>query len=465
MIGVVGGTAAGLAAAYGLTERGHDVRVFEPSDRLGGIAATTAADGTGGDPLERVPVSFVRPRDEAAIDLLADLGLADRLEWRPTRTAMYVDGTVHPVDAPWEFLAYPPLSLSDTARLATLQSGIDRRGFTRRRPRFDAYDPAAYADVPAEAFVREHAGDAVYERFYGPLLAARFGDRASTVSAAWVLEHCRGERERTRFGREYRGQFADSSAVLVDALADAIGRERIVTNARVTALEGATGDRDATAGDGSDRLESLTVERDGVRETYPVDAVVLASATDRHPGLTRFEPPVPVRTRTCVRVSTTAETPLTDAYRVTMVDDAPFGELVTPTVLGSSERDDGHRYCLLDGGAAADRSSATVERRWLEALATRFARFDRNDLAGIETTRIRQPVPERGTAVGVTTPVAASTGGRTTVLADGVYGAGPACQRQFPERSVGAALETGLTCGMRVADELSGVSKRQSASH
>ncbi|NUC74561.1 FAD-dependent oxidoreductase [Haloterrigena sp. SYSU A558-1] len=462
MIGVVGGSLSGLAAAYRLRQRGYDVRVFEPGDELGGIAATTSSSPsqypsssseTPAAPLERVPVSFTRPGDETALELLAELGLSDRLEWGPIRTAMYVDGTVHPVDAPWEFLAYPPLSLSDTARLATLQSGIDCRGLPRRRPRFDAYEPSEYSDVPAEAFVREHASDAVYERFYGPLLEARFGAAASDVSAAWVLEHCRGRRDRTRFGREKRGYFAESAGVLVESLVDAVGRERITTNARVSEL-GTT--------DGA--VESITVDRDGASECHAVDAIVLATVPEGFES-SLGSPSVTFRTRTCLRVSTTAETALTDAYRVTMVDDAPFGELVAPTLLRSPDAPGGHRYqyYLLDGGeAVADgRSSAAVERRWLEALATRFSAFDRNDLVAVDSTRIRQPVPDGvHSSVDGTSPHA-----RTVDTLDGLYDATVVRQPQFPQRRAGGALEAGLRCARAVSEPNRRVSVRQPADH
>ncbi|WP_339102264.1 FAD-dependent oxidoreductase [Haloterrigena salinisoli] len=467
MIGVVGGTLSGLAAAYRLVRRGHDVRLFEPGDELGGLAATTPSSslssspsrsqspsspsGPDDTPIERVPVSFARPRDEAALELLAELGLSDRLEWRPIQTAMYVDGTVHPVDAPWEFLAYPPLSLSDTARLATLRSGIDVRGLPRRRPRFDAYEPSDYADVPAEAFVRAHASDAVYERFYGPLLEARFGSAASAVSAAWVLEHCRGRGDRTRFGRERRGYFAGSSAVLVETLAEAIGREQISTNARVTEL-GVT----------DDAVDSITVERDGASERHAVDAVVLATVPEALESSLGASS-VPVQTRTCLRVSTTAETPLTDADRVTMVDDAPFGELVAPTVPRSSDASGGHRYYLLDGGeaVAAGRSTAVIERRWLEALATHFPAFDRNDLVGVDSTRIRQPVPDGvHSRVDGTSPQA-----RSLDAPDGVFDATVVRQPQFPQRRAGGALETGLRCAASIAEPSRRLPARRPADH
>ena len=50
MIGIVGGGIAGLSAAYRLQQHGHEVRVFEASDDLGGLAAVYE---TGGDHVEK----------------------------------------------------------------------------------------------------------------------------------------------------------------------------------------------------------------------------------------------------------------------------------------------------------------------------------------------------------------------------------------------------------------------------
>ncbi|WP_265108749.1 FAD-dependent oxidoreductase [Halosolutus halophilus] len=438
MIAVVGGTVSGLAAAASLAQRGYDVRVFEAGDELGGVAGTAA---TNGDPIEAVPCSLSRPRDERACALLADLGLATHLEWHPTRTGRYVDGTVHPTDAPWEFVALPDLSFGDAARLAALRSGVDVSGFPRTLPNPGAYDEHdAFVDVSAERFLRAHASSRVYDRFFEPLLAARFGSRASEVSAAWVLDHLRAERETTRFGREVRGYLAGSAARLVDALVETIGPEGIHTNARVSAVDV----------DGA--VESIAVDRTGESgtESYAVDAVVIATGPAQLEGLTGYRCSLPMRTRTCVRVSTT--TPLTDVYRVTMGADAPFDELVAHTAFVAVDRYDGHhQYYLLDGGrsAARDQSPATIERRWLEALGTCFPAFDRTDLRAVETTRFRQPVYEAGYRTALVPVDLADE------VADGVYYAGVASAPHYPERRLGGAIDAGLAC----ADRLDGSSE------
>ncbi|MFC4542993.1 FAD-dependent oxidoreductase [Halosolutus amylolyticus] len=433
MIAVVGGTCSGLAAAARLAERGHDVRVVDASDEIGGLARTAV---TNGDPIETVPVSLSRPEDDRACDLLADLGLDAGLEWHPTRSGRYVDGTVHPIDAPWEFLALPDLSFGDTARLAALTSGVDGSGLPRSLPERGAYDDhAAFAGVPAREFLHTHASSRVYDRFVEPVLAARFGSHAPDVSAAWVLDHLRADRETTRFGRPIRGYLAGSAARLVDALVETIGPERIHTNARVT--EVAVGDA----------VESITVDRAGESgtETWAVDAVVIATGPAPLAELTGHGCSLPMQTRTCVRVATT--TALTDLYRVTMDADAPFDELVAHTALVPADRYDGHhQYYLLDGGTAAarDRSTGAIERRWIEALAERFAAFDPNDLRTVETARFRQPVYEASYRTSLV-PIDLADD-----VADGVYYAGIASAPHYPERRLGGAIDAGVACADRL---------------
>ena len=49
-VGIIGGGATGLAAAYDLSQLGHDVSVYEKNDFLGGHASTFNIHGT---PVER----------------------------------------------------------------------------------------------------------------------------------------------------------------------------------------------------------------------------------------------------------------------------------------------------------------------------------------------------------------------------------------------------------------------------
>ena len=90
-VGIIGGGATGLAAAYELGLHGHEVVVFERTGFLGGQASTF---DVGGGRLER-GYHHLFTGDRAILDLMEEIGLerphtALRLEGRhPARMAGY----------------------------------------------------------------------------------------------------------------------------------------------------------------------------------------------------------------------------------------------------------------------------------------------------------------------------------------------------------------------------------------
>ena len=85
---VIGAGAMGLAAAYHALKRGHDVTVVEAAPEAGGMAAHF---DLGGLSIERY-YHFVCKADQATFDLMAELGIGDRMRWIHTRMAYYIDG-------------------------------------------------------------------------------------------------------------------------------------------------------------------------------------------------------------------------------------------------------------------------------------------------------------------------------------------------------------------------------------
>jgi protoporphyrinogen oxidase len=441
MIGVVGGGIAGLAAAYRLRQRGHDVHVFEASDSIGGLAAVYE---TAGDDIEKF-YHHLSKSEETIVELAEELGLGDRLEWRVGKNAYYVDGTVHPLDTAWQIAAYPHMSLYDKFRLGMLTQGIDVRGGV---PDFDAYDDLSeYEDVSIREFVVEHTTEGVYENFVDPLLDGKFGDRKHDVSAAWFLGRVRfrGERDLTR--GEILGYFDGGFRPFIDALVDAVGRENVTTGARVTGLD--------TDGDA---VESLTVETDREVDRYDVDSVVVATMPNVLEYLTGYECDVDFQGAVCGLA--TMDESLMDTYWLNVAHDAPFGALIEHTNFVPKERYGGDRLLYVAAYVQDEEedlwqiTDEEVEDVWFDEIESMFPDFDRSAVSQFRIARNPRaaPVYERG-YLDLVIPYDLSE-----AVADGVYYAGMASEAQYPERSLNGGIVAGYECADRIDESLSGAS-------
>ncbi|MDQ2054744.1 MULTISPECIES: NAD(P)/FAD-dependent oxidoreductase [Halobellus] len=441
MIGVVGGGIAGLAAAYRLQQRGHDVQVFEAAPQLGGLAATYE---TPGDDIEQF-YHHLSKSEETIVDLAEELGVGDRIEWRVGTNGYYVDGVVHPLDTPWEILAYPHMSLYDKFRLGMLTQGVDVRGGL---PDFDAYDDLAeYEHVTVREFVEEHTTTSVYENFVDPLLDGKYGDRKDDISAAWFLGRVRFRGERDLLRGEILGYFDGGFGVLLEALVDAVGRENITANAPVT---------DLTVEDG--QIQSLTVDYDGTQaapgadaeETHEVDAAVVATMPNVLESLTGFSCEIDFQGAICGLV--TMEESLLDTYWLNVAHDAPFGALVEHTNFVERERYGGD-HLLYVASYVQDETEDLwqldddeVRERWLAEIESMFPDFDRAAVSEFRIARNPRaaPIYECG-YLDLVVPYQLDE-----EVGEGVYYAGMASEAQYPERS----LNGGVVAGYEVADRI-----------
>jgi protoporphyrinogen oxidase len=435
MIGVVGGGVAGLAAAHRLQGHGHDVQVFEASEGLGGLAATYE---TAGDRVESF-YHHLSKSEETIVDLAAELGVDDRIEWHYGSDGYYVDGVAHPMNKPWEILAYPHLSLYDKFRLGMLVLDIDVRGGV---PSFDTYERLAdFEDVPVKQFILEHTSRGCFERFFKPLLEAKFGDRWEAVSAAWLLGRIKFRGERDVLRGEVLGYFEGGFAVLLDALVESVGRGNITTGARVADLGLADG-----------RVTTMTAETAEGRETHRVDGAIVAAMPTVLEALTGYTCEVDFQGTVCSVIS--IEEPLTDVYWLNVADEAPFGALVEHTNFVPAERYGGEhllyavKYIQDDGDPLWQADDEGVEETWLAGIEDLFPDFDRETVNWVRTARNPRtaPIYERGYLETVVPYDLAEP------VAEGVYYAGMASRAQYPERSLNGGVVAGFECADRVAD-------------
>lgn len=207
---VIGAGAMGLAAAYHALKRGCRVTVLEGAPEAGGMAAHTDLAGLS---IERY-YHFVCKTDHPTFELLAELGLGDRLSWVSTSMGYYVDGTLYPWGDPLSLLRFPKLSLVEKLRYAAMMYvAIKRRSW-------DSLDK-----VSAREWITRWCGRSAYERLWAPLLRLKFYEYADDISAAWLWTRIRkiGTSRRSMFQEEL-GHIDGGTETLVHALVDAIHR-------------------------------------------------------------------------------------------------------------------------------------------------------------------------------------------------------------------------------------------------
>ncbi|AHG04581.1 protoporphyrinogen oxidase [Halobacterium sp. DL1] len=437
MIAIVGGGIAGLAAARRLQSHGHEARVFEAADQVGGLAATQE---TAGDPIEKF-YHHLSASEETIVEVLEELGLGDDLRWPIGKNAYYVDGTVHPMDKPWEILAFPHWSLYDKFRLGMLTLDVDVRGGV---PKFDTYERLEdFEDVSVREFCIEHTTRNVYDTFFEPLLEAKFGERMGDVSAAWLLGRIKFRGERDLLRGEPLGYLDGGFGRLLDALVEDVGREHIETGARVTEIW-----------NDEDGVESVTVQRDGdAPKRVDADAVVVAAMPNVLESLTGYECDITFQGTVCSLVSMDRQ--LTDTYWLNIADEAPFGALIEHTNFIPPERYGGEhllyvpKYVQSQEDEVWQMDDDEVREHWLSGIEDLFPEFDRSHVNWVETFRNPRtaPVYERG-YLDMVIPYDLAADGH-----DGVYYAGMASRAQYPERSLNGGIVAGYECADRITNE------------
>lgn len=171
-VGVVGAGAAGLAAAYRLTRLGHDVTVYEVSDRAGGVVRTERRDGFLA---EHGPNSMQAPSGAVA-QLVRDLGLDERrVEADRLARNRYIvrNGRLH------------ALPLSPPALLTSSLFSVRAKLALAAEPL--ARSAAAGVDESVAAFVRRRFGPELLDYAAAPFVSGIYAGDPEALSMRHAL--------------------------------------------------------------------------------------------------------------------------------------------------------------------------------------------------------------------------------------------------------------------------------------
>ncbi|MGQ9553314.1 MAG: NAD(P)/FAD-dependent oxidoreductase [Anaerolineae bacterium] len=225
-IAVIGGGLTGMSAALRLAQGGARVSLLERDSSLGGVAGSFEVNGSK---LEKF-YHHIFTSDTAIEQLIYDLGLGARLEWKATTTSYYA-GRIYRLAAPFDLITFRPLPLLDRIRFGFLviQARLVR-------------DWRSLEEQTARQWLTRMAGERVYRSVWAPMLRGKFGSYAEEVSAVWIWNKLKlrgGSRSKSM--RESLGYLRGGFGLMVDALAEKLASlaVELTTSAPVVAIEAA----------------------------------------------------------------------------------------------------------------------------------------------------------------------------------------------------------------------------------
>lgn len=207
-VAVIGAGAMGLAAAYHAVKAGHEVTLLERDTVPGGQAAHF---DFGGLSIERFYHFVCRP-DQATFDLMAELGIGDRMRWVTTSMGCFWAGKLYDWGNPVALLRFPGLSLLQKLRYGSMMY------LSVKRKAADGLE-----QLSGRQWIEAWCGSESYARLWKPLFDLKFYEYADNISAAWIWARIKrlGSSRRSMMEEEL-GYIDGGTKTLVDALAEAI---------------------------------------------------------------------------------------------------------------------------------------------------------------------------------------------------------------------------------------------------
>lgn len=207
-IAVIGAGPMGLAVAYQLALDGFSPVLFEADDRVGGMTACFDFDGID---IERY-YHFHCISDEAFLQLLDELDIADKMRWTATKMGFYYQKEVHPWGTPPALLKFPHLGW-----VAKFRYGLHAFLSTKR----NNWKPLD--KLEATSWIKKWVGDEAYDVLWKKLFDFKFYEYAHSLSAAWIWSRIRRiGRSRYNLMKEKLGYLEGGSPTLLNALSSSI---------------------------------------------------------------------------------------------------------------------------------------------------------------------------------------------------------------------------------------------------
>jgi len=171
-LAIVGDGLMGVSLGYFLTQKGVPVEVFESPPFFDVLTRpVNLEDGTVIDPCFQPILS----KDGELLQLCAELGISEQLQSYQTNLGFFIDNEIHPMNHVPELLRFLPLGWIDRLRLGSM---LLRAQFVK-----DWYQ---LENINAEKWLVRWSGQRVFNKFWQPLLKAKFDGNINTIPATYI---------------------------------------------------------------------------------------------------------------------------------------------------------------------------------------------------------------------------------------------------------------------------------------
>lgn len=353
-VGIIGGGATGMAAAYELGKHGHKAAVYERAPFLGGHASTF---DVGGARLERGYHHWFT-NDTDIVSLVEEVGLGHQIRWIDSKVGTLHEGVIYDFVTPLDLLRFTPLSLVDRVRLGLMTLFLQWRKNWRR------YEP-----FTASEWLRRYGGKRVYEVFWGPMLRGKFGEEYyDQVGMAWLWG-----KVQTRFASRGRGLAKEklgypigSFGEIFDVLSDTVVEQGGEVHVSSTVHSIVMNEGRATG------MEIALEGSEPVLEGF--DAVIATTPSNVFP---RLVPPLPeeymsrltgARYMSAVLIVLVLDRPLSQVYWMNVADRSiPFVAVIEHTNLIGPEHYGGRHIVYLSNYLTTDHPMYKMDQEELLA--------------------------------------------------------------------------------------------------
>lgn len=218
-IAIVGAGFTGLTAGLRLSQKGHQVTLFEKEKNLGGLAASFKKKEWNWS-LEYF-FHHLFASDDKAKNLISELGLSQKLFYKKTKTSIYKSGKISQFDSPFSVLSFSPLTLPEKLRTGLVTLYLKSLS-----------SPKQLENVTASEWLQKNYGKTSYEVLWKPLLLAKFGSQSEKIAMSWFWA-------RVKKRSETLGYMEGGVQILIDGLANKIKENggKIISNHEVKDLK------------------------------------------------------------------------------------------------------------------------------------------------------------------------------------------------------------------------------------